>query len=294
MSVFSGIWVPLVTPFTSQGAVDHPALARLARRLIADGVSGLAALGTTGEPSSLDPAEQDAVLDTVLEAAVATPVVAGLAGNHVPQLLAAVRRLSGRPLAGLLVPAPYYVRPAQDGIREHFRRLADASRHPLVIYDIPYRTGVEITTDTLLDLAGHPNIAAVKDCGGSLDKTLALLRDGRLRVLAGEDLQMFSTRCLGGHGAITASAHVRTRDIVAMDHALVQGRLAEARARFLELAPGIQALFSEPNPAPVKAVLAMHGEIRPDVRPPLTPASDRFAKRWAALAGAQGIAQPDC
>ncbi|MGA8009580.1 MAG: dihydrodipicolinate synthase family protein, partial [Thiomonas sp.] len=225
MSVFSGIWVPLVTPFTPQGGVDHAALARLARRLIADGVSGLVALGTTGEPSSLDAAEQRAVLDTVLDAAGATPVVVGLAGNNTAELLATVERLENHPLAGLLVPAPYYVRPSQEGIRRHFHSLANASRHPVVIYDIPYRTGVEIATDTLLDLAGHANIVAVKDCGGSIDKTLTLLQDGRLRVLAGEDLQMFSTRCLGGRGAIAASAHVRTRDLVAMDRAIAEGRL---------------------------------------------------------------------
>ena len=283
MSVFSGIWVPLVTPFTSQGAVDHAALDRLVRRLVADGVSGLVVLGTTGEPSSLDADEQQVVLDTVLDAAGNTPVIAGLAGNNAAQLLTGVAQLAARPLAGLLVPAPYYVRPSQDGIRQHFRDLADASAHPIVIYDIPYRTGVEITTDTLLDLAAHPNIAAIKDCGGSLDKTLALLRDGRLQVLAGEDLQMFSVRCLGGHGAIAASAHVRTREVVAMDRALADGRLAEGRALFHALVPGIRALFSEPNPAPVKAVLAKRGEIESVVRAPLTAASPAFIQRWSQL-----------
>lgn len=282
MSVFSGIWVPLVTPFTPQGGVDHAALARLARRLIADGVSGLVALGTTGEPSSLDAAEKRAVLDTVLDAAGATPVVVGLAGNNTAELLATVERLENHPLAGLLVPAPYYVRPSQEGIRRHFHSLANASRHPVVIYDIPYRTGVEIATDTLLDLAGHANIVAVKDCGGSIDKTLTLLQDGRLRVLAGEDLQTFSTRCLGGHGAIAASAHVRTRDLVAMDRAIAEGRLGDARALFHALVPGIRALFSEPNPAPVKAVLALQGEMDAAVRPPLVPASSVFHDRWTA------------
>uniref|UniRef100_E6PVT5 4-hydroxy-tetrahydrodipicolinate synthase n=1 Tax=mine drainage metagenome TaxID=410659 RepID=E6PVT5_9ZZZZ len=284
MSAFTGIWVPLVTPFTTDGtAVDHAALHRLVQHLSAAGVSGLAALGTTGEPSALDEAEKDAVLDTVLAAAGKTPVAAGLAGNNAAHLRASVRRMNARRLAGLLVPAPYYIRPGQDGIRRHFLDLADLSDHPLIVYDIPYRTGVQIDTETMLALAAHPRIRAVKDCGGSPDKTLALILDGRMQILAGEDLQIFSTLCLGGSGAIAASAHLHTARFVALHQAVSAGRLAEAREHFHGLAPFIRALFSEPNPGPVKAALAAQGLMHDTVRAPMSCASKDFRTHWARL-----------
>ena len=282
---FSGIWVPLVTPFVADFEVDHSALRELVKRCIEAGVSGLVALGTTGEPSALADAEQDAVLASVLGATDGrVPVVVGLAGNHAPALLARAKQLTTLPIAGLLVPAPYYVRPSQAGIRDHFIRLADASPAPLVLYDIPYRTGVTIALDTLLELDAHPNIAAIKDCAGSVDTTLALIRDGRWQVLAGNDIEMFGTICAGGAGAIAASAHVRPRDFVEVARALAEGRLADARAAWHGLVPLIAALTSEPNPAPVKAALARLGLLQDGLRPPMTPASDALRERLATLA----------
>ncbi|GAB3255418.1 4-hydroxy-tetrahydrodipicolinate synthase family protein [Chitinimonas naiadis] len=273
MSVFTGIWIPLITPF-ADGQVDHAALRSLVADYVAAGVSGFVALGTTGEPSSLDEAEQDAVLATVLAAAAGKPVVAGLAGNNLAALQHRLTYLNTLPLAGLLVPAPYYVRPAQAGIAQFFIGLADASAHPLVIYDIPYRTGVRLEIPTLLTLAGHPNIRAVKDCAGSLETTLALVRDGRLAVLAGEDINMFNTWCLGGQGVIAAAAHLHTADFVAAYQAVQQGRLAEGRERFLRLVPWLQLAFREPNPAPVKCALALQGKIHNELRLPMVPVSD--------------------
>jgi 4-hydroxy-tetrahydrodipicolinate synthase len=281
---FCGIWVPLVTPFAADGAVDHSALHGLVKRYAEAHVSGLVALGTTGEPASLDEAEQDAVLATILDAAGdRLPVIAGLAGNHAPSLLARAKQFSALPIAGLLVPAPYYVRPSQAGIADHFTRLADASAVPLVLYDVPYRTGVAIALDTLRTLAAHPNIAAVKDCAGSMETTLALIRDGRLQVLAGNDIEMFSTLCAGGAGAIAASAHVRPRAFVAMQRALADGHLADARERWHTLVPLIAALMSEPNPAPVKAALAQLDLIRDELRPPMTRASAALRDRLATF-----------
>lgn len=283
MSIFSGIWVPLVTPF-KHDAVDHAALRRLVEIYVEAGVSGLVALGTTGEPSSLNATEQDAVLDTVLGAASGTAVIVGMAGNHTGHLRDAVVRLGDLPVAGILTPAPYYVRPSQAGLLDHFMRLADTSPKPLVIYDIPYRTGVQIEQHTLLTLAAHPRIAAVKDCAGSLDKTLALILDGRLQVLAGDDMQLFTTLCLGGHGAIAASAHMHPERFVAIYRAVAEGRLNDGRRMFHALVPMIRALFSEPNPAPVKAALAVRGLLCNEIRPPMTLASERFMKDWQPIA----------
>jgi 4-hydroxy-tetrahydrodipicolinate synthase len=282
MSIFSGIWIPLVTPFEN-GRVDHNALRRLVRSCVGAKVQGFVALGTTGEPSSLDHGEEAEVLTTIIDEAAHVPVVVGLAGNNAAQLRERALRLNELPIAGLLVPAPYYVRPSQSGLISHFTTLANTSTVPLVVYDIPYRTGVRLDLETLLTLAGHPNIHAIKDCAGSLETTLALILDGRLSVLAGEDLNMFSTFCLGGHGAIAASAHVCAADFVAVYNDIKAGRINEGRARFHRLVPLIHALTSEPNPAPVKCALDILGMIRPELRAPMTPATDQLRGQLGAL-----------
>ncbi|MBV8627409.1 MAG: dihydrodipicolinate synthase family protein, partial [Paraburkholderia sp.] len=224
MSIFSGIWIPLVTPF-SHGAVDHDALRTLIGAYREAGVSGFVALGTTGEPAALDEAEQAAVLATTLAAAGDLPVLAGVSGNQAASLRERIAQLNEASVAGVLVSAPYYIRPSQAGLIEHFASLADLSEKPLVIYDIPARTGVRIELDSLLTLAAHPNIQAIKDCSGSPETTLALIIDGRLRVLAGNDNEIFTTLCMGGAGAIAASAHVSTERFVALYRALAEGRL---------------------------------------------------------------------
>ena len=299
MSIFSGIWVPLITPF-ADGEVDHAALRALVRRYAEAGIAGLVALGTTGEPAALDAAEQDAVLATILDEARAAarsahsthsadapalPVLVGVSGNHTASMKERIEQLNALRIAGVLMAAPYYIRPSQAGIVGHFMALADASDKPVVLYDIPYRTGVRLELDTLLTLAAHPRIQAVKDCAGSLDTTLALIRDGRLQVLTGEDINIFNTLCLGGGGAIAASAHLRPERFVALYRALSAGQLDEGRRIFHELAPLIQALFAEPNPAPVKALLAAQGLIRDELRMPMTRAGDALVARLRELAG---------
>lgn len=284
----SGIWVALVTPFLgptfspAQGlGVDHAALRRLVQHLKQAEVTGLVALGSTGEPAALDDAEQDAVLDTVLDAAQGLPVIAGLAGNHVGHLHARLAHLNTLPLHAVLSPAPYYVRPPQAGLITHFQALADASRAPLVLYDIPYRTGVQMALDTLLTLAAHDHIIGIKDCGGSLDKTQQLIADGRLQVLSGEDALIFHNLCLGGAGAITAAAQVAPREFMAMYQALRRGQLAPARELQHRLAPLTRSLFAEPNPMVVKAELARQGLALPHVRPPFVEASPEAAQAVA-------------
>ncbi|NIE69235.1 4-hydroxy-tetrahydrodipicolinate synthase [Burkholderia sp. Ax-1719] len=282
MSSFSGIWIPLVTPF-SAGAVDHEALDALVRHYVQAGVAGFVALGTTGEPAALDEREQDAVLATVLASAGALPVVAGVSGNHTQSVCERIAALNDTPVAGVLAAAPYYIRPSQAGVIGHFAALADASRKPVILYDIPARTGVALALPTLLELAEHERIVAVKDCGGSLDKTLALILDGRLQVLCGEDLDMFGMMCAGASGAIAASAHVMPERFVAMERALREGRLDEARAIWHTLVPLVRAMFAEPNPGPVKAALARQGLLRNELRAPMMRVSDDLEEALGKL-----------
>lgn len=287
----SGIWVALVTPFDASPlhGIDHAALRRLVRHLGQAGVTGLVALGSTGEAAALDDAEQDAVLDTVLDAAQGLPVIAGLAGNHVGHLHQRLAHYNTLPIKAVLSPAPYYVRPSQAALIAHFQALAEASRAPIVLYDIPYRTGVPMTQDTLLTLAAHPNIVGIKDCGGAIDKTQALIADGRLQVLAGEDHLAFHNLCLGGAGAISAVAQVVPQAFMAMYHALRAGRLRESLPWQHRMAGLIQALYAEPNPSVIKHALHMQDLIGPALRPPLLAASDaaqqRMAQAWRSFDG---------
>lgn len=279
---FSGLWIPLITPFL-RGAVDHPSLTRLVRHLRASDIAGFVVCGSTGEAAALDEAEQLAVLETVTRAADGLPIVMGLSGYHLPKTLSWVKTLASHSLAGLLVPPPHYIRPAQAGLLHWFHTIADASALPLIVYDIPYRTGATLERETLLTLAAHPAIQAIKDCGGDALKTQALIADGRLQVLAGEDAQIFSLMALGGSGAIAASAHLQTGPFLRVLRALQQGELATARACWRPLLPLIEALFAEPNPGPIKAVLAHQGLIHNELRAPMTAATPAHVQRLIAL-----------
>jgi 4-hydroxy-tetrahydrodipicolinate synthase len=269
---FTGLWIPLITPF-HHGAVDHPALTQLVKHLAHQGVTGFVACGSTGEAAALDKSEQLAVLDTVLQASDGLPVVMGLSGYHMEQTLAWVKTLGQQPIAGLLVPAPHYIRPSQTGLRHWFTALADAATQPLIIYDIPYRTGSQLTLETLLTLAAHPNIRAIKDCGGDAHKTQALINDGHLQVLAGEDAQILATLTMGGVGAIAASAHLKTAQFALVLETMRQGERSTAQQLWEPLPALVQAVFAEPNPALIKAALAHQGLIHNELRLPMMPAS---------------------
>jgi 4-hydroxy-tetrahydrodipicolinate synthase len=284
---FTGIWPALVTPFHDGGvAVDHGALQRLVQRFADAGVAGIVACATTGEAGTLGQDERLAVLDSVLEAAPGLPLVAGLSGIDPRPMLVELEAIRQRPVAGILVPPPSYVRPSQTAIVRFYENIA-ASGVPVIVYNIPYRTGVRIERDTFRELAQIPGLVAVKDCGGDSALTQELIAGSRFDVLAGEDLQIFTTLCLGGAGAITASAHVRPDLFVKMARALAAGDLATARRIQATLRPMIETLFAEPSPAPVKAALAAIGLIGDAVRPPLLAASsslrDELARQMSGL-----------
>lgn len=282
MSAFQGIWVPVVTPF-HDGAIDFIGLRRLVSHLLEKHVAGIMVCTTTGEASALSRQEQLAVLDAVLQLLPAHRVVMGLAGNNQIELLQFQGEILKRAVAGLLVPAPSYIRPSQAGLEAFFRTVADASSVPVIVYDIPYRTGATFEQATLLTIVAHPRIVAIKDCGGNLGNTLALLASGEVDVLCGEDLQMFNALCLGASGAIAASAHVHTEQFVAMWQQVRDNQLAEARATFQGLVPLINAMFMEPNPAPVKAALAMQGLIAGELRAPMQQAGEATVARLHTL-----------
>ena len=281
-SPFSGIWVPLVTPFKGSN-VDLDGLQAVTESMIEAGVHGLVVCGTTGEAAQLDEAEQMSALALVLDCARALcPVVFGIGGSD---LRAAARRIShvdGMDVAGYLVSPPAYVRPSQEGIARYFEGVAAATSKAIVLYNIPARSGVNVNLDTVQLLAAHPQFVAIKEAAGSLAHMTDLIEQTSLSVLCGDDALLFASLCAGGHGAISGAAHVRPDLYVQLFDLLRAQRLDEARALFRRLLPMIRLLFSEPNPAPVKAVLQMQGLIREELRLPMTPVSAACRRQLAA------------
>lgn len=273
---WQGIWVPLVTPFTTDTrAVDTAALGTLVRHLAAQGVAGFVVCGSTGEAAMLAAAEQDAALATTVQAASGRPVLMGLSGVQ-PQAVAqrAAQLAAAVPgVAGFLLAPPAYVKPSQAGLLDFFSTVADAAPRPLVVYDIPSRTGVRIQPETLLQLAAHPQIVAVKDCSGDRLAAEAVLADGRLALLCGNDDELFDQLARGAAGGITASAHLATAHFVELQRLLARQQLHAARALWQRLAPLTRALFAEPNPAPAKGALARQGWLADTLRAPLQPAA---------------------
>jgi 4-hydroxy-tetrahydrodipicolinate synthase len=279
---FSGLWIPLVTPF-DRDKVDYPALKRLVAHYRASGIAGLVVCGSTGEAAALSDDEQIEVLKTVMAEAPGLPVIMGVSGYHLGKTAARVRALGALNLAGILLPAPSYIRPSQAGLIEWFTALADASAVPVVLYDIPYRTGSQMALETIRTLAAHPRIQALKDCGGDPAKTRALIADGQLQVLAGEDANIFTTVAAGGRGAIAAAAHLHTARFAEVIRRIQAGDVAGAEALWAPLPPLIEALFVEPNPGPLKALLARQGLLRDELRSPMTRASAALVERLARL-----------
>jgi 4-hydroxy-tetrahydrodipicolinate synthase len=283
MTQFEGIWVPMVTPFC-KGQVDYARAALLAQHLAEQGADGLIVSATTGEAASLSVTEQHLLLDTVLAALSPDyPVAFGISGNNTAEVIAAVEAVNDKPLAALLISAPYYVRPSQAGIVQHFEAIAAVSRHPIIIYNIPYRTGVNIEPATIELLSKNSRFVAIKEsAGGNLEQIDRLINHSPLKFLSGEDLLIYLCCCLGGHGAISAAAHIRPDLFKKMQQLVKDGNLSAARAIDQQLRPIIKLLFSESNPAPIKAVLAMQGLINEELRLPMTAVSTELKQQLAA------------
>ncbi len=284
MQRFEGLWVPLITPF-HDNAIDVAAIGRLVEHLLDGGVDGLVVCGTTGEAATLDSHEQQRVLAAVIEAAAGRcPIVFGIAGNDTARLAQQVGDFSIDGVDGFLISPPQYVRPAQAGILHHYRTLAAATDRAIVLYNIPYRTGVNLELATVQRLAEHPRIVAIKESGaGNHEQLVALIDDTPLTVLSGEDAMIYTCACLGGHGAIAASAHLRPDVFKRMLTQIAAGDLPSARAIARALRPLIRLLFAEPNPAPLKAALARSGMIRNELRAPMMPAAPELARRIAEV-----------
>ncbi|MFI9012153.1 dihydrodipicolinate synthase family protein [Actinosynnema sp. NPDC053489] len=284
----TGLYVPLITPFDRSGAVALDALEALAEQAVDEGARGLVALGTTAEPSSLTPAEQQAVLGVVTRVCRARHVPL-VVGANTPR---ALRELADHPeVVASLTVVPSFVRPGEEGALAHLTRLAADSPVPLVVYDIPYRTGQYLSASALRRLAEVPGVAGVKYAAGGINAdTVALFADlpPDFAVLGGDDAFISPLLALGAHGGILASAHVATAAFARLIDLWHAGDVAAARDLGGRLSALSAALFAEPNPTVIKAVLHARGRIpTPDVRLPLLPAHPDSAT--AALSAAEHL-----
>ena len=283
-----GVYIPIVTPFAEDGSVAIDALEGLCRSYLDSGAAGIVALGTTGESTALDADEKHAVIAACSKACAdrSAQLIVGAGTNNTRTTRQAVQELAGTPaLVATLVVVPYYVRPSEAGIVAHLKAVAEVSPVPLVVYNIPARTGRNLSAQNVHQLARTPNFAGVKQAPAALDDdTLELLRltntvDG-FSVLGGTDTFLFPLVLMGGAGTICASAHVCTERFVAMIECGLAGKVDEGRAHAEALLPVTQALFAEPNPAVFKGVLHTQGRIpTPDVRLPLLNASPETTQR---------------
>ncbi len=275
-----GVYVPLITPFSADGSVAIDAVTTLSNEYLDAGATGLVPLGTTGESSALTAEEKRAVVDACSAVCVArdAQLIVGAGTNSTASTISSVQALAGTPgLSAVLIVVPYYVRPSEAGIVAHFRAVADASPVPVVLYNVAFRTGRNISAASVIEAATHSNIVGIKQAAVGLDlDTLELLRGAPddFAVLGGEDAFLFPMTLMGAAGAICASAHVLTSQFVSMIECGLAGKVEEGRAHAEALLPVVQACFAEPNPAVFKGVLHAQGRIpTADVRMPLTNAS---------------------
>jgi 4-hydroxy-tetrahydrodipicolinate synthase len=278
-----GLWLPLVTPFRD-GAIDEVSLRRLVRHYASGPIDGFILAATSGEGLLLDIGELEHLVAAVRSELAAMPrilpICLGLAGASTQRLKEKLDETAAWPIDGYLISAPYYLRPSQRGLLAHFTALADHASWPIVLYNIPYRSSVNITNETLLRLAQHPNIVGLKDCCADREQSIDLLRrrpDG-FRVLNGDDAQYFDALTDGADGAILLSAHVATATFAQVRTLLMSGKHDAAAACWQEVAELTRLLFTEPSPAPAKYWLARTGLIASaEVRSPMVEVSTELA-----------------
>ena len=271
----------MVTPFNEKGGIDLPALQRLTENLVNGACDFLVVLGTPPQVPTLSEEEQRRVLDFVLEVnAKRKPVIVGLAGNNTAELC---RRIASFDLLGVdavLSACPYYSKPTQAGLIAHFEAVADASSRPVILYNVPSRTGCNLEAESTLHLANNPNIVAIKEASGNLVQidSILLNRPSGFKVFSGDDALTLAMISAGADGVISVIGNAIPDIFGTMVHQALFGQINEARATHLSLAPIVEAIFKEGNPAGIKAMLEQIGICEDYVRLPLVSATPELKK----------------
>jgi len=290
--MFQGAMVAVVTPF-KDGQLDENGLRQLIEFQIANGTRGIIPCGTTGESPTLSHEEHERVVAiTVEQVNKRIPVIAGTGSNNTAEAIRFTKHARKVGADGALMISPYYNKPTQEGLYQHYRKVAESVDIPIIVYNIPGRTAVNIEPDTMARLARIDNIVGVKEATGSMKQIMDIIgRCGEdFVVLSGEDYITFPLMCVGGKGVISVTSNIVPADMAKMCDLCLAGKWDEARVLCYRLLPLCHALFYETNPAPVKAALAMMGKIdSPEVRLPLVPMSEANREKLRRDLVAYGI-----
>ena len=287
-----GCGTALVTPFRKDGSLDLDALRRLVQFQLRAGIDFLVPCGTTGEAPTLEHAEYLAVVRTVVqEVAGRVPVVAGVGGNNTRKVIDLAAEARGLGVQGILSVAPYYNKPTQEGLYQHFQALADSTDLPIIVYNVPARTSSNIEPPTVARLSKIPNIIGIKEASGSVVQQMEVLAavPPGFRVLSGDDSFTFPLMALGGVGIISVISNEIPGEMTRLAHLLLEGKLEAARQLHFSLFPLMQVNFIETNPIPVKAALAMMGMIEEVYRLPLVPMNSENRAKLEKVLAAQGL-----
>ena len=274
--IFRGIATAMVTPMTATG-VDYDALARFIDFQLEEGINALVAVGTTGESATLTPQERKEVIRfTVERVAGRVPVIAGTGTNNTQHVLEFTKSACDDGADAVLVVTPYYNKATQAGLIAHFTAVADASDKPVILYNVPSRTGCNLLPDTVAVLAKHPNIAAIKEASGNMGQVVELAAKcgSDIAIYSGEDGITLPILSMGGQGCISVASNVVPRTMVYLADTFFRGDVAEAARMQRELWPLIHLLFCEVNPIPAKAAVSAMGYGQEHIRLPLTPMED--------------------
>lgn len=288
MAAFQGVGVAVVTPYR-KGAVDAEAFARLCEHLVAKGVRALYPCGCTGEATSLTREERAILVRSAVEAARGkAAVVAGTGTANTDETIAFSNEAIALGADAVMVITPYSCRPTPEGQLAHYRAVADAVDRPIVLYNVPSRTGVLLSPETVARLGEHPRIAAIKEASGSVDHASAIRARSDIVVLAGDDSLFLPLLAIGARGVVSVAAHVAPAEMVAIHEHVAGGRWSEAEAIHRRLHPIFKALFLETNPGPVKHALSVLGLTTGELRLPLVPVRPETAR--AVEAALEGVA----
>ena len=277
-TIFTGMATALVTPMTPEG-IDYDTLGRFIDFQIDSGINALVAIGTTGENATIEPDDQLAVIRYTIErAAGRVPVIAGTGTNNTAHVIENTKRACEAGADAVLVVTPYYNKATQSGLIAHFTEVADVATAPVILYNVPGRTGCNIQPKTLATLAEHPNIVALKEASGNMAQFMEMMRlcGDKIAIYSGEDALTAPMMSMGCKGAISVLSNVVPAKAVAMTDAALAGNFEEAARLQLSMLPLIEALFSQVNPIPAKAAVSAMGFGQDYLRMPLTPMEEPF------------------
>ena len=286
---FRGAGVALITPFLEDLQIDYPALGRLVEYQIENHMDFLVVLGTTAETATLSAAEKQSLIDFVIDqTAGRMPVMVGVGGNSTSEVLEQLKSLNLKQADGILSVVPYYNKPSQEGIYQHFMAIAAASPVPVVLYNVPGRTSVSMSAETTLRLAHDAkNIVGTKEASGNFGEIIKILKGkpDHFNVISGDDNLVVPITSIGGEGVISVAANLFPKLIASMTHYAMNGDFSNAAAIQLELQPIIEDLFAEGNPSGIKATMHSAGMTENRVRLPLVPVSEKLYKELAEKTG---------